>query len=474
MPYSLPVHSQGRPGHRRSSSYAGAFIPLGDLPRRRSSTDMSTKFHLNDDDDDDSSSHDESNDRDRPPPLRLKINQNSFNAVPFPRSSPLPSPSLPPPPRPSVTRTASTPTVLLLSNGKPLKSSLKSSSSSPNIPFPAQSLVPSLMFPDLHRKQQPQHQRATSAPCTPFFGTSSSSSSPSSPSSPHSPSFHVSKNVHFPAQESGLATVRLFNRSARPASLSRLGEETETETEGESSTGWGGKYVPGSTFPFPRVPKEKEKERNSPLNPQQQQQQQKKVSYDIDWSQSSIIPRKTLDLATENVYFESLQLVSGLDSGKYKKIKTLLLLHITSLIHLLESILKGTLLVRNITYQKTVMVRYTMDEWETVNDVLAAYHPAVEEIGNGWDRFKFSISLAGRLENRVVWLVGKYAGGAAAAQVDKGEGVEWWDNNQGKNYKVGFRKLDDSQEETETVYKRSLVMSAPGNFIYLFIFLLIR
>jgi hypothetical protein len=41
--------------------------------------------------------------------------------------------------------------------------------------------------------------------------------------------------------------------------------------------------------------------------------------------------------------------------------------------------LQGSLLVRNITYQKTVMVRYTMDEWETVND--ASFWAGMMEIG---------------------------------------------------------------------------------------------
>ena len=276
----LPVHSQGRPGHRRSSLQStGAFTSLGALPRRTPTKPPT--FHL---DEDDGSSSNEMNDI----------------AVPFPRTSPLHSPSL--------TRS---PTVV-----KPLKSSLKSSISSPNIPFPSQSLVPSIMFPDLHPKQQ-QHQRASSAPCTPFFVSSSppstSSSSNSSPPLHH----HVPKNVHFPSQEEGgLATVRIFNRSARPASLSLLGEETETETDGEVSSsglyrgnggwpGWSGKFVGGSTFPFPRVPANPEKK--SPLNPSKQ----KRIHYNIDWSVSSVIPRKNVDRGTENVFLESLLVVDG-------------------------------------------------------------------------------------------------------------------------------------------------------------------
>ena len=274
----LPVHSQGRAGHRRACyESTGAFAALAALPRR---TVKKPTFHF--EDDDGSSS----------PP----------SAVPFPRSSPLHSPSL--------TRS---PTVQ-----KPLKSSLKSCSSSPNIPFPPQSLVPSIMFPDLHPKQQ--HQRASSAPCSPLLVSSSPPSTSSSSASSSSLQHHVAKNVHFPSQEEGgLATIRVFNRSARPASLSRLGEETETDTDGEASAtgygnsgwpGWSGKYVGGSTFPFPRVPPANA-EKRSPLNPSKQ----KKFQYDIDWSASSVIPRKNLNRANENVFFESLQVVGGDDDG---------------------------------------------------------------------------------------------------------------------------------------------------------------
>ena len=122
-------------------------------------------------------------------------------------------------------------------------------------------------------------------------------------------------------------------------------------------------------------------------------------------------------------------------------------------------VLEGTLLVRNITYHKTVMVRYTMDEWETVNDVLGWYDGNEE----GWDRFKFSISLAGQaLEERVLWLVGRYYAGGASER-ESGDALEWWDNNEGKNYRVRFKKVADRDVE---VYKRGVVVSAPGNFVF--------
>ena len=49
-------------------------------------------------------------------------------------------------------------------------------------------------------------------------------------SAPSTPS-HI-KNVHFAEKDSGLETIRVYNRTGKPASLSKPpGEETETETE---------------------------------------------------------------------------------------------------------------------------------------------------------------------------------------------------------------------------------------------------
>ena len=125
------------------------------------------------------------------------------------------------------------------------------------------------------------------------------------------------------------------------------------------------------------------------------------------------------------------------------------------LIPCLETVVEGTILVRNITYQKTVMDRYTLDDWETVNDASAWYHLAVP---NGWDRFKFSVTLSGSQhgwENTVMWFVGRYSGAG------QGQGVEWWDNNDGKNYRVGFKKVE------EKVYKRGVAVSAPSKLPFL-------
>ncbi|KAF5332639.1 hypothetical protein D9611_005380 [Ephemerocybe angulata] len=187
--------------------------------------------------------------------------------------------------------------VLLMSNGRPLKSSLKSSSSSPNIPFPSQSLVPSRIYAEIakaarereeeearertlslqtgqtgdgeERKGEEErekeerkhivgypdvplsnrHMRAASAPALPslLISTSSSTSTTSShpgsePPSPQEyneytrpPTPSAPKAVHFPSEEGGaIATVKFFRRSARPASVSLPGASGGEETETET------------------------------------------------------------------------------------------------------------------------------------------------------------------------------------------------------------------------------------------------
>lgn len=452
----LPIHSQGRPGHRRSYSNErgpGAFAPLRQVPRRP----QGPVFHFRNDepdhDDDDSDSSRDDVIQEQLPTLKLRSN-NAFHltlrtdalgppvsqqakiphhSVPFPRYSSLnTSPINSPPPSPRVARTSST--SILLSNGKPLKSSLKSSSSAPNIPV---------------------HLRARSCPTTPHPDRSPSPETPSTP-----------KNVHFPSKETGeLESIRVFSRSARPASLSRLagaGEDTETETENEAH------YSIGRTsFPFPRFPSSPPRE-NAPSPPKIATE----IIYNIDSTASSLIPA---DACTRyaNIYLESATLSSAPSPT-----------------------LTGTLLVRNLAYEKQVALRFTLDDWTTTSEVLAHHVvslPALppsfvhrvtlgdviasaSESSKEWDRFTFTIRLgdyAAQLETRTLWMVARYTTPGVITQ-DPRDGQwssEWWDNNGGANYKLAFRR-----EEVET-QKKERTMSAPCEFLiqfFLFPLFLIR
>ena len=266
--------------------------------------------------------------------------------------------------------------------------------------------------------------------------------------------------MHFPSQEEGgLATVRLFKRSARPAALSKPeGEETETETEGEGSAGGNWRSY-NRTHPFPR---------SSPSPLAGGGAGGNSLKFEIDSTLSSPVPSPSP--GSGNIHFESL-------------------LFSTETMNL-----SGTLLVRNLAYEKVVAVRFTLDEWDTTSEVLAKYvvslpsfspfsspsassYPSAgrtmtlgDVLGTtnteGWDRFGFSIRLedyAHNLSERTMWLVMRYVteGG--------GEGKEWWDNNGGENYRVAFRALPVSPKERERggERKRQVALSAPCMFFLL-------
>lgn len=374
MPY-ISVSSPKSASRPSSISFSsergpGAFTPLAALPRRRSSSNSRKPlFHLPNDLDD---AHDNS-----PPPSPLGPETPQAESIPFPTSSPLPSPGIYSPthdatPKP-ISRTSSSSTIIL-SNGRPLKPSLKSSSSSS-------------IADDAVRAR---HSRAQSEPSTPFLGA---------------------KNVHFKDKDSGLETVRLFKRTGRPTAVSSPPnpEDTETETEADQNA-----------FPFPRFPASSSSS-SIPI-----------TELDTESPRSSAVPAKNPD-PYANIHLESLSLPPGR-----------------------PPVLRGTVLVRNIAFEKQVGVRFTLDDWTTVSEVIGTYVGGVAHreaiagttstttvgdlvgvLAQGsqdpWDRFSFSIRLEdyeARLPERNLFLVTRYT--------VPGSG-EWWDNNGGQNYSVAFR-----------------------------------
>lgn len=373
----------------------GAFVSLGSLPRRKSQTPSyahgrkSPTFHIHEDTDDRSlSSSDSTDEQTTNPPV--KISQGALQlppAVPFPRRSPSPSPSSLPitSPRPQPSRSSS----IILPNGKPLKSSLKSSTSTLSISTPP--LEP-------QRTSNHLHLRSRSEPST--------------------PASHAPKNVHFPDTDIGLASIRIFSRSARPAAVSTPDDETETEAEDQPSTG----------FPFPKF---------SSTTP----------NFEIDTATSSVVPVTNYP-PHANILIESLAFSQASSKG-------------------VNPHLSGTLLVRNLAYEKHVAVRFTLDEWQTVSEVRAQYVTSVPSlppvfsrsslskttVGDlvalgtdkcGWDRFSFLIRLEDythSLGSRVLWLAARYrVNSTYLSPTDvSGPGGEWWDNNNGGNYRVAFR-----------------------------------
>ncbi|KAJ7603617.1 hypothetical protein DFH06DRAFT_1350075 [Mycena polygramma] len=460
-------------------------------------------------------------------------------------------------------RTSSTP-LILLSNGKPLKSSLKSSSSAPHMPS--------------------HHLRARSAPSTPCLaGVELGTMSPEA----ESPGTPTSKAVHFPAPDAGLVDIRLFKRSARPASVSfPLDEETETETEGEGGTNGERGY------PFPKVVR-------SPLNPMtrttgvgarhphphhtaqhhsmlspslqpphrhsQGQQGANGGRGGVNGEEEGLAWRYALHAPgiPRQADEGSMVLLEGLGFGDPTSSPSSAS---PSTTNENELTLHGTLLARNAAFEKHVFVRFTLDGWCTTSEVGARWVGAAsagdspfgagwgsnsspshlngeqvggkqgggeqggkeqggkEEPGPGWDRFAFSIRLTdyahsrvggaqgdprlretgiggiGRgLEGRELVLVGRFfapwvrAGGvgpyrwcdtlsptstspatqsgtdvspSGRAWVGFGNGGqagsgEWWDNNGGKDYRVGFRCVAVEEDTPVSTPTQAPTTTAP-------------
>ncbi|KAL1740974.1 putative phosphatase regulatory subunit-domain-containing protein [Schizophyllum fasciatum] len=129
------------------------------------------------------------------------------------------------------------------------------------------------------------------------------------------------------------------------------------------------------------------------------------AKYEIDVAASSPIPSSS-SAPGDHVRLESLS-VSNLPELK----------------------LAGSVLVRNVAFQKDVALRFTMDGWFTTSEVAARYAGGAPD---GCDRFTFSIPLAGSRDERLLECVARFT--------SQGVG-EWWDNNNGANYKVVVRRV---------------------------------
>lgn len=93
-----------------------------------------------------------------------------------------------------------------------------------------------------------------------------------------------------------------------------------------------------------------------------------------------------------------------------------------------ENCLLGTVKVKNLTFDKEVVIRVTRDNWSTHEDVVCAYvdQPGLT-VRNLYDTFRFQLALPDRDSgsNQVEFCV-KYSS----------DGQEYWDNNAGTNYIV--------------------------------------
>lgn len=209
------------------------------------------------------------------------------------------------------------------------------------------------------------------------------------------------KSVHFDTQ---LERIKIFKVKGRPQAVSREGspEHTETETEEERDYPWFGSRRGGGPGRVAGT--------RSPTN-------------------------ATTPPATEAEEQLVLRLPNFPSSAKLSLDKDIFL----ERIYLSDDLrsVRGTVQVKNLSFEKWVAVRFTLDHWATVNEVSAEYSESIKE-GTA-DRFVFSIKLnevlnwprgAGLNETKTIFLCLRYTTG----------GREIWDNNDGGNYQLDFRK----------------------------------
>ncbi|KFX93335.1 hypothetical protein O988_06871 [Pseudogymnoascus sp. VKM F-3808] len=127
----------------------------------------------------------------------------------------------------------------------------------------------------------------------------------------------------------------------------------------------------------------------------------------------------------------------------------------------------GTVAVANLAFEKTVVVRFTLDFWMTTSEVLAEYATDArqKQQDDGCDRFKFAIEIADlpSLDEKPMFFCIKYCV----------NGMEYWDSNSNYNFHVEFRKklkpvngqvvlLNDQQDAANCSRASTLDRSADG------------
>ncbi|KAG8962892.1 Protein phosphatase 1 regulatory subunit 3D [Tulasnella sp. 425] len=314
----------------------------------------------------------------------------------------------------------------------PVKPALKSNHSSPHLPSLA-------------------HQRALtqSAPSTPNLqGTavaalSDGGSASRSPGPTYLSTYFVTqppRSVHFASEKSVLESVVVFSKGARPQSLSNPdGYDSESETEGYDAP-----VGSGSRYPFPAMPKNE-------------------IVPKLDEAVSSEVPMKRA--LSSNGYGVS-------DERHFVYLETIVLPATR------PPTLRGSVLVRDVAFQKRVAVKFTLDDWQTISEVSCTYSVSLPNIpppfsssgslftpshsrsaivsgipssglssnlpisnrkSEPWSRFTFAIKLEEiewTLPNKRMFLVVRYQ---VPSQWGWESGGEWWDNNADKSYELAFK-----------------------------------
>lgn len=179
------------------------------------------------------------------------------------------------------------------------------------------------------------------------------------------------KNVHF---DSNLERVKLFLAQQKPNAVSRQGSPDET-TEEESES-----------YPFPSM------------------NAQGKVTLNLP---NFVHQAPPLMDERRNVYVSHIML------------------------HADTKTLRGSIFVRNLAFHKRVVVRFTLDDWQTTSEVAADYAKSL--LSGCYDEWIFSIKLSdlyARIHEKKLVFAVRYSV----------NDTEYWDNNSNRNYIATFSR----------------------------------
>ncbi len=191
-----------------------------------------------------------------------------------------------------------------------------------------------------------------------------------------------SKAVHFP--EDNLEHIRLFLREERPTAISDKSSPVDSDDDEIESPGDTDSSTPSPPFNW---------------------------EIQLNKFQPQSVERKPLPVKIEQMYLSE-------DT----------------------EVLIGIVAVRNLAFHKSVVARFTLDNWKTASEVVAEFdhHGLKRQITDGCDRFIFKIKLEDQtnLENKTMFFCVRY-------NVNK---QVYWDNNNSINYQVNFSKLFKPQD----------------------------
>lgn len=111
-----------------------------------------------------------------------------------------------------------------------------------------------------------------------------------------------------------------------------------------------------------------------------------------------------------------------------------------------KNTLIGHVAVKNIAFEKQVIIKYTFDNWKTVTELVAEYNDDVrrKRRNNGYDRFSFAINMADLPQHafsKSLFFCIRY----------RCDNQEFWDNNGTRNYQVDFSRVVKQKNSISTI-----------------------